>query len=97
MRPYRGPASESPPGRNPRGLCGRSVVYGFGGAAACAGDTLAGVIGGGSTIAVGSLSSRRPLTGWFWHDRRRRTRLRGGRDDSDATAEARFPGGRVVR
>ena len=26
--PFCGPASESPPGRNPRGLVGRSAVYG---------------------------------------------------------------------
>jgi hypothetical protein len=79
------------------GWSGVCRLWGFGGAAACVRDARAGVGGGGATIAVGSLSSRRPLTGWFWHDRWRRTRLRRRRGDSDATAEARFPGRRVVR
>ena len=63
-RAVRGPASESLPGRNPRGA-GWAVcrLWGFDGAVACVGDALAVVTGGGSTIAVGSLSSRRPLTG----------------------------------
>src|SRR5262244_2554732 len=78
------------------GLWGVCRLWGFGGAAACVRDARARVGGGGAPIAVGSLSSRRPLTGWFWHDRWRRTRLRRRRGDSDATAEARFPGRRVV-
>jgi hypothetical protein len=53
-----------PPRKEPAGadwaVC---RLWGFAGASACVGDALAGVIGVGSTIAVGSLSPRRPSTG----------------------------------
>src|SRR5215472_12024941 len=45
------------------GWWGVCRLWGFGGAAACVRDARARVGGGGAPIAVGSLSSRRPLTG----------------------------------
>src|SRR5215813_8852486 len=93
---YEGRRRKAPQEGTRGGWWGVCRLWGFGGAAACVRDARARVGGGGAPIAVGSLSSRRPLTGWFWHDRWRRTRLRRRRGDSDATAEARFPGRRVV-
>jgi len=51
------------PRKEPAGA-GRAVcrLWGFDGVTACVEDALDGVGGGGSTIAVGSLSSRRPST-----------------------------------
>ena len=49
--------------RPPGGRCAVCRLWGFDGAAAWVGDALAGVVGGGSTIAVGSLSPRRRSTG----------------------------------
>ena len=49
-------------------------LWGFAGAASWVGAALAVVMGDGPTIGVGILSPRRPLAGYFWHDRGRRTR-----------------------
>src|SRR6266851_10005268 len=70
-------------------------LWGFDGAAACAGDGLAEVGGGGWAIGVGSLSPPVPSSEWFRYDQRHSTDRRRCRGDSDATPEARFPGGRV--
>src|SRR6202040_4332390 len=72
-------------------------LWGFDGAAACVGDALGGVIGGGSTIAVASLAPRRRSTGRFWPDQRHRACCWKRRGDSDARREAGFPGRREVR
>jgi hypothetical protein len=55
----RKPARKEPAGAS-RAVC---RLWGFDEAAVCVRDALAGVGGGGPTIAVGSSSSRRPSTG----------------------------------
>jgi hypothetical protein len=50
----RKPPRKEPAGADPT-VC---RLWGFDGAAACVGDALAGVGGGGPTIVVGSMSSR---------------------------------------
>jgi len=74
-----------------------SGLWGFDGAVAWVGDALAGVIGGGLTIAVVSLAPRWPLTGRFWPERRHRACGWRRWGDSDATPEAGFPGRRKVQ
>src|SRR5712671_6461062 len=87
-----------PPRKEPAGA-GRTAsgLWGFDGAVAWVGDALAGVIGGGLTIAVVSLAPRWPLTGRFWPERRHRACGWRRWGDSDATPEAGFPSRRVVR
>jgi hypothetical protein len=72
-------------------------LCGFDEAEAWVGDALAGVVGNGLTIAVGSLFAAAAVDEATWHDRWRSTRLWRRRADSDAATEARFPGRRVVR
>jgi hypothetical protein len=55
----RGVPSDGHPYRNDRAVC---RLWGFNGAVACVRDALAGVGGGGLTIAVGSLSLQWPST-----------------------------------
>ena len=87
-----------PPRKEPAGA-GRTAsgLWGFDGAVAWVGDALAGVIGGGLTIAVVSLAPRWPLTGRFWPERRPRACGWRRWGDSDATPEAGFPGRRKVQ
>ena len=55
-----------PPRKEPAGGWATACrLWGFDWAAACVVAALAGVIGGGSTIAVASLALRRPPTGRF--------------------------------
>jgi hypothetical protein len=54
----RKPPTKEPAGID-RGVC---RLWGFKGAVSCARDALAGVVGSGPTIAVGSLTSWRPST-----------------------------------
>jgi hypothetical protein len=85
-----------PPRKEPAGRwAGGCRLWGFDGAAVWVGDALAGVVGGGPTIAVASLSLRRP-TEQCWRDRRCSTCLWSRRGDSDAMPEARRRGSREV-
>jgi hypothetical protein len=86
-----------PPRKEPAGRwAGGCRLWGFDGAAVWVGDALAGVVGGGPTIAVASLSLRRRPTEQFWRDRRCSTCLWSRRGDSDAMPEARRMGSREV-
>src|SRR5260370_38666035 len=87
-----GAGVRKPPRKEPAGA-GWAVcrLWGFGGAAACVGDALAGVVGGGSTIAVGSLLWRRGGAGGLLAGGGGRPRLRGGWGHNGATADAKVP------
>ena len=71
--PARGDLSARAEGRRPKasqegtrgGRATACRLWGFDDAAVCVVDALAGVIGGGSTIAVASLAPPRPSTGQF--------------------------------
>jgi len=71
--PARGDLSARAEGRRPKasqegtrgGRATVSRLWGFDDAAACVGNALAGVVGGGSTIAVASLAPLRQSTGQF--------------------------------
>jgi hypothetical protein len=93
---YCGPASESLQGRNPRGSV--QAVYrlwGFDGAASCVKDPLAGIVGRGSVVTLGSCLPLLLSTGDFGiiggaapaHCRRW--------GEGDAALEARSPSGRA--
>jgi hypothetical protein len=64
------PASESPPGRDPRGPGGPLAVWGFDGSAAWVRDAATAAIGGRSTAVVAMLTPGRWSRGRFWPDRR---------------------------
>src|SRR6266566_505077 len=86
----RKPPRKEPAGRRVDGC----RLWGFDGAAAWVGDALAGVVGGGPTIAVANLSLPLRSAGRYWLDRRCSKCLRRHRGGREATPKARLRGRR---